>query len=517
MWTTADRDLNAEIASFYNNPLGAVLFLYPWGDPDGPLANYKGPNKYQERFLIDLGDEIRARKFDGVTPVRPIRMSISSGHGVGKSALIGMLSGFLMSTRPHMRGTVTANTGDQLQTKTWSAIQEWHARMINKHFFQITSERFWAIGDPAWKATWFMHPQSCAEENSEAFAGQHAKQSSSVYMFDESSNVPDKIWEVAEGGLVWGEPMFFTFGNPTRRQGQFYRVNFGDMKAFWLKGTLGPTKDTDRPAGVRIWDAEESEVLTQTEKENHAEWREFYGSDSDFYRVRVKGLPPHSGDVQFIPTEWIEAAQKRPALFLADDPLIAGCDLSWGGSDFSCIRFRRGMDARTIPPIRVPGELTKDEAVMVVKLSEVLTKKWNGRKVDMLFIDAAGSCGPIVRRLREMGFKNIIEVNFGGHSPDRKYKLARSYMWGQMKEAMPFLAIDSSPDLKADLETPAYSITKDSEILLEKKDLIIKRLGHSTDDADSLALSFFAPVHSDQYEQERKKRRISGQQIGMWT
>ena len=33
-------------------------------------------------------------------------------------------------------------------------------------------------------------------------AGQHAKGSTSFYLFDEASAIPDKIWEVAEGGLT---------------------------------------------------------------------------------------------------------------------------------------------------------------------------------------------------------------------------------------------------------------------------------------------------------------------------
>ena len=60
------------------------------------------------------------------------------------------------------------------------------------------------------KESWLVSAQSCKEENSEAFAGQHAADSTSFYIFDEASGVPDKIFEVAEGGLTDGEPMIFT-------------------------------------------------------------------------------------------------------------------------------------------------------------------------------------------------------------------------------------------------------------------------------------------------------------------
>lgn len=506
-----DLELAEEIAQYYDNPLGGILFLYPWGQPGTLVADFTGPNKHQERFLIDLGDEIRARKFDGRNAVKPIRMSVSSGHGTGKSALIGMLSGWLMSTRDALKGTVTANTGLQLSTKTWASIQTWHKLLINAHWFEITSERYYRVGR---KNDWFMSPQSCAEENSEAFAGQHNVQSSSVYINDEDSNVPDKIHEVSEGGLTDGESMQFLFGNPTRRMGTFYDVNFGQKRDYWMRYTLGP----NRGAGTRVWNAEESEIANH---EQHREWAEEYGLESDFYRVRVLGQPPSAGDSQFISSLSVSQAQKRIVFPLADDPLIAGCDLSWGGDDKNCVRFRRGVDARSIPPVYVPGELSRDPAVMVVKLAEILTRTWQvgawTGKVAMLFIDSAGICGPVVRRLRELGHRNIIEVNFGAHSPDVKYFLARSYMWGMLRDALPQLAIDRSQDLEADLQAPGYKLTRDTKILLEPKQDIIKRLKRSTDDGDSLALTYYAPVKSDQAKTERARKRQQSSVVSAWS
>jgi hypothetical protein len=62
--------------------------------------------------------------------------------------------------------------------------------------------------------------ETCREENSEAFAGQHAVNSTSFYIFDEASGVPNKIWEVSKGGMTDGEPMWFAFGKPQGRSGQ---------------------------------------------------------------------------------------------------------------------------------------------------------------------------------------------------------------------------------------------------------------------------------------------------------
>ena len=105
-----------------------------------------------------------------------------------------------------------------------------------------------------------------------------------------------------------------------------------------------------------------------------------------------------------------------------------------GGGDFNVIRFRQGRDARSIPAIRIPGAQTRDAAIMVVKLSDLLRHGVNGQAISTMFIDSAGISGAVGSRLRELGHGNVIEINFGADSPDAKYRNQRAYMWGKMKD-----------------------------------------------------------------------------------
>ena len=50
-----DIKLSEAIAEYYDDPLGGVLFLYPWGEAGKPLATSSGPNREQAEFLKDLG------------------------------------------------------------------------------------------------------------------------------------------------------------------------------------------------------------------------------------------------------------------------------------------------------------------------------------------------------------------------------------------------------------------------------------------------------------------------------
>src|SRR5262245_29532654 len=143
--TSLDQEIADELARFYADTLGFVLWAYPWGRP-GPLKDFKGPNRDQERILIDLGDAVRKRNFDGRHAVEPIQMAMSSGHGTGKTAVTSFIADWAMSTRPGLHGTVTATTAAQLDTKTWAAIERWTKLLVNAHWFNITSERLWYKG-----------------------------------------------------------------------------------------------------------------------------------------------------------------------------------------------------------------------------------------------------------------------------------------------------------------------------------------------------------------------------------
>ncbi len=455
-----------------DDPLRFVLEGWPWGEP-GPLQNYPEPDTWQLAFLEELGRQVRANGFDGEHAVKPIRMAVSSGHGIGKSVMAAMLATWIMSTRPHCQGTVTANTFTQLERKTWATLQKWLPWCLTAPWFEITGNLMYHRDH---KASWFCSPQSCREENSESFAGQHAADSTSFYIDDEDSAVPDKIHEVEEGGLTDGEAMQFLFGNPTRTTGAFHAACFGALRGRYT---------------VTVVDSRTSKF---TNKAQIQEWLEDYGEDSDFFRVRVRGLPPNAAELQFIDLARVGVAQVRPVAELMDTPLVAGCDLAWGGADDNVIRFRRGMDGRSIPPIRIKGEFTRDPAVLTSKLAEVLTKDYGGRRVAMLFLDSAGIAGPIAQRLREQGHRNIQEVNFGADSPDPKFRYMRDFMWGQMKQWLLTAAIDKSQDLEVDLTAPGTRHDQRQRVWLESKEDLKKRGIDSPDDGDALALTFASPI-----------------------
>lgn len=309
--------------------------------------------------------------------------------------------------------------------------------------------------------------------------------STSFYLFDEASSIPDKIFEAAEGGLTDGEPMIFLFGNPTRSTGKFYRCTYGGEQNRWK---------------VRSIDSRECALPNKVQIQ---EWIDDYGEDSDFVRVRVRGLPPRASELQFIDQERVWVAQKRQIITLPGEPLIAGVDVSGGGAAWNVVRFRRGMDARCIPPIRIPGEHTRnDRGAFLAKLAEVLSETGRNR-VSMMFIDSAFGA-PYVERLKILGFQDrVMEVNFGGQSPDRHQANMRAHMWNRMKDWLLTGAIpERDTILEVGLTGPGLHINRQNQLVIESKQDMAKRGVASPDDADALALTFARRVAPESIREE---------------
>jgi hypothetical protein len=194
----------------------------------------------------------------------------------------------------------------------------------------------------------------------------------------------------------------------------------------------------------------------------------------------------------------VEGAQHRERETLADEPLVAGCDVSAGGEAWNVVRFRRGLNARPGPnvpaPIRLAGEVGTRE-VMIAKLAQVMSERDPAQRVSMLFVDSAFGA-PIVERLHLLGFDNVIEINFGDtRTPDMHFYNMRSYMWNQCKEWLPRGAIDRNDEkLEIDLTAPGYHLNKSNQLVIESKQEMQKRNVAPVDDADALVLTFAQPV-----------------------
>jgi hypothetical protein len=476
-----EQQLVETLYGFRHDPLGCVLFSFPWGEPGTELANTPEPRTFQRKFLTELGAHLQNPE----TRFKPFRKAISSGHGIGKSALLGMIVHWAKSTCLDCKVLITAGTGDQLKTKTQPEISKWFLNCINKHWFDVhvTSIK---VNDAEHENRWRTDFQTWSEENPQAFAGAHNAGKRLVIIFEEAAGVIDAIWKVVEGALTDKdtEIIWIAFSQCTRGEGAFYEAVFGDQKHRWRPEVI----DSREVEGTNVEEINES--------------IEVYGENSDHVRVRYLGLFPLAGGGKFIDLDLVQQAQHADGVSTDDEPLVAGVDFAWGGSDDNVIRFRKGLDGRSIPPVKVKGHLTREPAIMVGKISDVLNKTYDGEKVAMVFFDSAGIASSVYSGVRALGYEDrIMLVNFGADSPQPHCAYWRDFMWDEMKKwMMRGGGIDKDHDLAADLQKPILVQDRKQRVKLESKEDMKKRLAKmdfesaSPDDGDALALTFAAPV-----------------------
>lgn len=459
----ADDLLVEDLLSYTHDPQGFMLYSYPWGK--GVLENIEGPRTWQS----EINAIIKKHLSDPKTRFQPLLIAVASGHGIGKTAEISMISDWAISTCEDAKVLVTANTDTQLRTKTMPEVTKWSQLMINSEWFEITATAIYS----KWKLrskTWRLDAVPWSDHNTEAFAGLHNQGKRIVVIFDEASKISDKIWEVTEGALTDEntEIIWIAFGNPTRNTGRF-KDCFGKYKHRWHTMQI------------------DSRTVEGTNKQQLQKWVDDYGEDSDFVKVRVRGMFPASSFKQFISTTDADAAfgrhlRKEQYNFA---PKILTCDPAWEGDDELVISIRQGLSFRVL--------MTIPKNDNDIEVATIIAKLEDQEEADAVFIDGGYGTG-IISAGRTMK-RNWQIVWFGGKSPDEGYMNMRAYMWGQMRDWLKEGgAIPKDTTLHADLISPETVARLDGKIQLEsKKDMKARGLP-SPGRADSLCLSFAYPV-----------------------
>jgi hypothetical protein len=462
-----DAQLIEDIASFTHDPLGFVLYAWDWGV--GELEKFPdGPDQWSREVLNEIGDKLRAGSISGLSEA--IQIATASGHGIGKSAMVSWLIEWAIHTCEDTKGIVTANTEGQLRTKTWPELAKWHRLVITgDKWFKCTATALHST-DPAHEKTWRIDAIPWSDHNTEAFAGLHNQGKRILVLFDEASKIADKIWEVTEGALTDDdtEIIWAAFGNPTQNTGRF-RECFRKFRHRW--------------SGRQI----DSRTVKITNKTQLNKWVEDFGEDSDFVKVRVRGMFPSASMKQFIGTDDVDAATKRHLRADQYDfaPKILTVDPSWSGDDPFVIGLRQGLAFKIL---RVIPKNDND-----IQMANLIAQLEDQEQADAVFIDAGygtgiKSAGDVMGRAWQL-------VWFGEKAIDPGCLNKRAEMWRGARDWLKQGgAIPDDAELYQDLIGPETVPRMDGKIQLESKEDMKKRGLPSPNKGDCLALSFAYPV-----------------------
>ena len=395
------------------------------------------------------------------------RISVRSGHGVGKSTAAAALMLWFLLTRYPVKIVVTAPTSAQLFDALFAEVKRRMKDMPDalKDLIDATSDRVVLKASPTEA---FISARTSSKERPESLAGVHSEHV--LLVADEASGIPEEVFESAAGSMSTENACTLLLGNPVRTNGFFYKTQ---------------TALTDSWETMRV-SCVDSPLVSEDFLRDMAQR---YGELSNAYRVRVLGEFPTVDDESYIPMGLVEEAFERDVEPYSGSMSVWGLDVARFGTDASALVKRKG---NVVHDIRTWRGLDLMELCGAVN-AEIAAARFD-EKPDQILVDSIGLGSGVVDRLRELGLPargvNVSESTAlkpeAMRMRDELWMLCRE--WLEDRDCK----LPNHDKLKSELTTPRYAFTSSGKLKIESKDEMRKRGQGSPDIADALCLTFAA-------------------------
>jgi hypothetical protein len=436
-----------------NNPFIEFIKLYR-NDPNKFVKEVLGvePDEWQQDFLNAVATGER-------------KISIRSGHGVGKSTTASWAMLWFLLTRYPVKVVVTAPTSAQLYDALFAELKRWVKELPQpvQDLLDVKQERI-ELKASATEA--FISARTSRAEQPEALQGVHSD--NVMLVADEASGVPEAVFEAAAGSMSGHNALTILLGNPVRSSGFFFDTHNRLKDEWWTRR-------------VSCIDS------TRVSKEYVDDMKSRYGEESNAFRIRVLGDFPRSDDDTIIPMDLLESAKHRDTRAYEDAPIVWGLDVARFGSDSSVLCKRQSNVVHTLERWRNLDLMQLTGAV--VAQYEACDHK--SRPTEIL-VDSIGLGAGVVDRLRELNLPargiNVSESPAMGGT----YLNLRAELWHKAKAWLEKrdCKIPNNEDLIGELATVRYTFTSNGKIKIESKDDIRRRGLKSPDMADAFVLTF---------------------------
>lgn len=400
------------------------------------------------------------------------RISIRSGHGVGKTALLSWtVFHFLLMFFP-CKIAVTAPSATQLfdalaaEVKLWLRRAE-EANPYLKNMLTATSDRVFMTMAPEGA---FLTYRTSRKESPEALQGIHATYV--MLIADEASGVDEAVFEAAAGSMSTKGAITVLAGNPTRATGFFYKTHT-ILRNIW-KTYVVPCMKSSRVDPAYI-------------EEERA-----YGEDSNRFRIRVLGEFPKGDDDTLIARDMVQKAVGREVTPPRGEPIYWGVDVARSlYRDASALAKRKGpVLLEKIKTWHFPDTM---------QLVGAVVKEWEAtpmhERPDAIFVDVIGFGAGVCDRLRELDLPAVgINVGEAPGVMTKAVKL-RDELWILARDWFMTLvcSIPDDVDLIEELVAPTVAYQSNGNAKVESKDEMRARgvlNGKSPDRADAFCLTF---------------------------
>lgn len=393
------------------------------------------------------------------------KISIRSGHGVGKSTTASWAMLWFLITRYPVKIVVTAPTSAQLFDALFAELKRWINELPAplKEILDVKSDR---VSHKAASSEAFISCRTSRAETPEALQGVHSE--NVLLICDEASAIPEAVFEAAAGSMSGENACTILLGNPTRSSGFFFDTHHRQANDWWTR----KVSCADSP---RVSDDYIQEMARR------------YGEESNAFFVRVLGEFPRRDDDTAIPLELVEAAQNREVEILEDEPIIWGLDVARFGSAKSVLCKRQGRKIlaltswKNLDLMRLAGAVVAEYESLHPRLQP-----------QRICIDSIGVGGGVCDRLRELGLPAIGINTAEAPALRATYLNLRAELWFKLKAYLEArdCSIPKDDNLLAELVSVKYKFTSSGKLQIESKDEMKRRGLNSPDHGDAVCLTF---------------------------
>jgi hypothetical protein len=409
------------------------------------------------------------------------RVSVRSGHRVGKTDSDVIVALWFYATRPGARVVALAPSFGQLDKVFWKRLR------------QIFATSKTPLG-----GTMAQRPQTGLNADdgrqiigfspADAMMLQGLAAKNLLFILDEASLIEPEIYEVVLSNLAGGGKVLMT-GNPNRARGPFFE-SFKSPRYTRLHLSSKDSPNVTGEAKTPIAGLATREWI----EERAADWG---APNGVLWKIRVEGEFVELAEGRLFPPELLALAVSRWGDTPATGRLVIGVDPAGdsGTGDESVFVSRRGAKALRIVARR--GLTPESHVAQIVGM--VREDKGDSNETPLVVIDRDGLVGAkvfgalVIAHGQHSNLFNLCGVR-GSERATRKpddVNHVRDEVWFALHEwlAKENGAIPEDFKLEADLSTVRVSDTFRGRATIVPKDDMRSELGRSPDRGDALALS----------------------------
>ncbi|WP_448247577.1 hypothetical protein [Thalassotalea agariperforans] len=428
------------------------------------------------------------------------RVSVSSGHGTGKSDMTSIMILAFIILNPESRVVVVANNAAQVRNVIWKYIKVNFKTVCRnvpwiEAYFELNEREFFAVG---YKGIWSCIAKSARLGNEEALAGEHCH--TYLIVVDEASGLPDKSLQILSAALTEKHNNMCLLSQPTRNSGFFYDTHH----------RLAKTQN--QPNGIWhsiILNSEESPLVTP--KFIGEKLLSYGGEDSPEYQIKVLGQFPNNLDGYLLSRLDCERSSiSAPAINNVEWGWVAACDVG-NGRDKSIINICK---VSTAPPesrlivshsiIEMASDIDPiDFAYEIKKYVEPYIEQ----NITIL-IDGDGIGFSTIKIAKQEGL-NVKEIRWGKPVFTKKLQSRfineRAYSHIMMRDAIKTgrMKIDDDERTKNQISRLPVSLNEMGKwVICSKKEMKEKHNIKSPDRSDTYCFMFLASPKSLEYKDE---------------